>query len=292
MQNFIVFMNYIFKYFNRVIFNYNLFKMNYRKIILVFVACWLILPSFSQNDNLFIKQMAVGFEEKQGQYAALDTKLVNETGDTVLLKDIISKPTILNLVYYQCPGTCSPLMFGISKFIDALDLKLGTDYDVLTISIDHNENIQLGINKKASYINTMQKKDEAQNWHFFVSDSSDIAMLTNSVGFNYEFVNNQFVHPTGLIALAPDGKIIRYLRGIDFLPFDIKITLVEAANGKIGPSLNRLLAVCYSYDATGNKFVFNVTRVSAILILFFLVLLFAYLTLKRTVFKKKTVINE
>ena len=78
----------------------------------------------------------------------------------------------------------------------------------------------------------MKRKKMAGNWHFFVSDSANIAKLTQSVGFNYKWINNQFVHPTGLIALAPDGKIVSYLRGIEFLPFDIKITMVEAANGK------------------------------------------------------------
>ena len=100
-------------------------------------------------------------------------------------------------------------------------------------------------------------------------------------------INNQYVHPTGLIALAADGKIIRYLRGIDFLPFDIKITMVEAANGKIGPSINRLLAVCYSYDSKGNQFVFNVTRVSAIVILFIVIVLFLVLALSRIKLKIK-----
>ncbi len=106
----------------------------------------------------------------------------------------------------------------------------------------------------------MKNKEAAKDWHFFVSDSADIAKLTKSVGFNYQKINNQYVHPTGLDSLGPDGKIIRYLRGIDFLPFDIKITMVEAAKGKIGPSINRLLAVCYSYDTKGNQFVFNVTQ--------------------------------
>jgi len=221
--------------------------------------------------------MQVGFDEKQGQFAALDTRLVNEAGDTVLLKDVITKPTILNLVYFQCPGTCSPLMWGVSKFIDAVDLKLGNDYQVITISFDPTERIKLGIEKKASYINSMKNKEAGKYWQFFVSDSLDIAKLTSSVGFNYQIINNQYIHPTGLIALGADGKIIRYLRGIDFLPFDIKITMVEAAKGKIGPSINRLLAVCYSYDKVGNQFVFNVTRVSAIVILFFLILLFAVL---------------
>jgi protein SCO1 len=250
------------------------------KLFTVLFFCLISIGSFSQN-SLFNQQMQIGFDEKQGQYAALDTRLVNEAGDTVLLKDVITKPTILNLVYFQCPGTCSPLMWGVSKFIDDVDLRLGNDYQVITISFDPTERIKLGIEKKASYINTMKNKDAGKFWQFFVSDSLDIAKLTNSVGFNYQIINNQYVHPTGLIALGADGKIIRYLRGIDFLPFDIKITMVEAAKGKIGPSINRLLAVCYSYDKVGNQFVFNVTRVSAIVILFFLILLFAVLAFAR-----------
>lgn len=255
------------------------------KMQLILCVCLLSMNCYSQQ-SLFNQQMQVGFDEKQGQYADLSVKLVNEAGDTVLLKDVINKPTILNLVYFQCAGTCSPLMWGISKFIDAMDLQLGKDYEVLTISFDPTENIKLGINKKASYISSMKKKEDAKNWLFFVSDSTDIAKLTHSVGFNYQKVNDQFVHPTGLIALAVDGKIVRYLRGIDFLPFDIKMTLVEAAKGKIGPSINRLLAVCYGYDSKGNQFVFNVTRVSAIVILFIVVIIFLVLALSRIKFKK------
>ena len=257
------------------------------RLFLMFSICLMTFESYSQT-SLFDQQMQVGFDEKQGQYAALDVHLVNEAGDTVLLKDVISKATILNLVYFNCPGTCSPLMWGVSKFIDGLDLQLGRDYDVITVSFDPSERIGLGIKKKASYISTMQKKEMAEHWHFFVSDSSNIAKLTQSVGFNYRRINGQYVHPTGLIALAPDGKIVRYLRGIEFLPFDIKITMVEAADGKIGPSINRLLAVCYSYDNEGNKFVFNVTRVSAIVITFFVVLIFLYLAFSRIRLKNKS----
>ena len=256
------------------------------KLFLLLVMCLKSYNAFTQT-SLFDQQMQIGFVEKQGQYADLTAKLVNENGDTVLLKNIISKPTILNLVYYRCPGTCSPLMWGISKFIDQVDLQLGKDYDVITISFDPSERIDLGIKKKASYISTMKKKEAASNWLFFVADSLNIAKITNSVGFNYQFINDQYVHPTGLIALAPDGKIVRYLRGIDFLPFDIKITMVEAGDGKIGPSINRMLAVCYSYDEKGNQFVFNVTRVSAIVISFIGLLVFLSLALSRIKLKRK-----
>ena len=260
--------------------------MRKSKLFLVLYVCLISIKSYSQT-SLFDQQLQIGFVEKQGQYAALDAKLVNEDGDTVLLRDVIIKPTILNLVYFQCPGTCSPLMWGVSKFIDGVDLQLGNDYEVITVSFDPSERIDLGIKKKASYISTMKKKESAEHWHFFVSDSINIAKLTQSVGFNYRLINSQYVHPTGLIALAPDGKIVRYLRGIEFLPFDIKITMIEAANGKVGPSINRLLAVCYSYDTEGNKFVFNVTRVSAIVITFFVVLIFLYLALSRIKLKNK-----
>jgi protein SCO1/2 len=260
--------------------------MNKLKVLIAVFFFFLTVRTYSQT-SLFDQQMQIGFDEKQGQYAAMDVLLVNEAGDTVKLKDVISKPTILNLVYFNCPGTCSPLMWGVSKFIDTLDLKLGTDYDVITVSFDPSERINLGIKKKNSYLSTMKRKKMAENWHFFVTDSANIARLTESVGFNYRWINNQYVHPTGLIALAPDGKIVRYLRGIEFLPFEIKITMVEAADGKIGPSINRLLAVCYSYDEQGNKFVFNVTRVSAIIISFIAILFFLYLALTRIKLKNK-----
>ena len=255
-------------------------KMNQFKVLLSLCVCLISINSYSQTP-LFNQQMQVGFDEKQGQYADLSVKLVNESGDTVLLKNVITKPTILNLVYFQCAGTCSPLMWGISKFIDGVDLQLGKDYEVITISFDPTERIKLGVNKKESYLSTMKKKEEAKNWLFFVSDSTNLAKLTQSVGFNYQKVNDQFVHPTGLIALAADGKIVRYLRGIDFLPFDIKITMVEAAKGKIGPSINRLLAICYGYDSKGNQFVFNVTRVSAIVIFFIIIMIFLVLAFSR-----------
>lgn len=257
------------------------------KLISLLFLCLISIKSFSQT-SLFDQQMKVGFDEKQGQYADLDVKLVNEAGDTVRLGDVLKKPTYLNLVYYRCPGTCSPLMWGIAKFIDGVDLKPGIDYDIFTISFDYTEGIDLGKKKKANYISSMEKKDAAQAWQFFVADSADIARLTQSVGFNYKYVNNEFVHPTGLIALAADGKITRYLRGIDFLPFEIKITMVEAANGKIGPSINRLLSICYSYDKQGNQFVFNVTRVAGIIIIFIGIVIFLYLVLSEKL-KRKSV---
>lgn len=254
--------------------------MKTKHLFLALFLCLAHLISFAQADI----PISIGFDEKQGEFVDLDVSLINEQGERVLMRDLLGKPTILNLVYFQCPGTCSPLMWGITKFIEQVDLKPGEDYQILTISFDHTENIGMGIQKKANYVTSLKNKELAEGWHFFVSDSANIARLTKSVGFNFQWVVNQYSHPTGLIALGPDGKITRYLRGIEFLPFDIKITLIEAASGKIGPSINRLLAICYSYDSKGNQFVFNVTKVAGILIVFFSIVLMGFLFLgkKRT----------
>jgi protein SCO1 len=260
--------------------------MKHLKNLLTLFFVFADLMLFSQTP-LSTPPVEIGFVEKQGQFAALDTKLINEQGDTVLLKDVINKPTILNLVYFRCPGTCSPLMWGVSKFIQEVDLKLGTDYQVITVSFDPNETIDLGIKKKANYVATLKNKELGNYWPFFVSDSANIAKLTESVGFHYKWMNNAYAHPTGLIALSADGKIIRYLRGIEFPPFDIKITMVEAANGKIGPSINRLLAVCYTYDDKRSDFIFNITKVAGIVILFFTIVIFLILFLSKKPVKKQ-----
>ena len=254
--------------------------MKIRNLTLCLFLIFISFSIFSQTP-VSPPQIEIGFIEKQGDYVALDTKLINEAGDTVLLRDLMGKPTILSLVYYRCPGTCSPLMWGIAKFIEEVDLVPGKDYQILTISFDPTEDITLGIQKKANYVSSMENKSLAEDWHFFVGDSANISRLTESVGFRYKWIVDQFSHPTGLIALAPDGKITRYLRGIEFLPFDIKITMIEASQGKIGPPINRLLAICYSYDKDQNQMVFNVTKVAGILIVFFGLVIFLILVLTR-----------
>jgi protein SCO1/2 len=247
-----------------------------KELFCIAILSLLCIQAFSQTP-VSSPDVNIGFIEKQGEYIDLDAEVVNELGETVVLRDIIDRPTILSLVYYRCPGTCSPLMWGISKFIQQVDLVPGKDYQVLTISFDPTEHIGLGIQKKENYFNTIDDKSLADGWHFFVSDSANIAQITESVGFRYKWIQGQFVHPTGLIALAADGKITRYLNGIEFLPFEVKITLVEAAEGKVGPSINRLLAFCYAYDEEGNQFVFNVTKVSGILIMFMAIVTFLVL---------------
>jgi len=241
-----------------------------------------LLPLFSQADA----DIEIGVIEKLDQYIPMDAMLVDEHGDTVIIGDLIDKPTILNFVYYRCPGICSPLMDGLADAMDGNDMILGEDYQALTISFDPREGSFLAVKKKNNYLNLMEKKEEAEKgWLFFTSDSASIVRLTEAAGFRYKATGNDFIHSATLIILDPSGKITRYMNGIYFLPFELKMSLLEAAEGKSGPTINRVLQYCYSYDPEGQKYVLNITKVSATLILFFAAVLLLVLFLFR---KRKT----
>jgi protein SCO1/2 len=249
-----------------------------RKLLLFILFVSTLNQVMSQAEN----DLEIGIVEKLDQFVPLDAMIVNESGDTMTLGDIMDKPTILSFVYYRCPGICSPLMDGLADVIDATDLLLGTDFQVLTISFDAREGTVLAVNKKNNYLNLMKKKEEAKKgWMFFTSDSANIKALTESTGFRYKPTGNDFIHAASIIILSPEGKITRYMNGIYFLPFELKMSLVDAADGKSAPTINRVLLFCYSYDPAGQNYVFNVTKVSGVIIIFLGLTLFAVLVLRR-----------
>ena len=233
--------------------------------------------SFAVSGQAVINPVAnkddveIGVVEHLDEFLPDSISVINENGRQVWLADVIDKPTIINFVYFRCPGICSPLMEAVAGVMDKSDLVPGVDYQVLTISFDPNETIDLGIRKKANYLNLMTNKVEEakKGWLFFTSDSASIASATNATGFKYKRTGNDYLHAASLTVVSKDGKITRYLNGMYFLPFEWKMAIVEASKGQSGPTLNKVLRYCYSYDPTGQTYVMNVTKVSGTLILFF-----------------------
>ncbi|MGQ8337645.1 SCO family protein [Sunxiuqinia sp. A32] len=223
----------------------------------------------------------IGVVEHLDEFLPTDIYIVGEDSQKVVLTDLIDKPTILNFVYFRCPGICSPLMEGIAEVMDRSDLMPGEDYQVLTISFDPTEGLELATRKKTNYLNLVNNKDQiAKGWKFFVSDSASIVKATNAVGFKYKRTGNDFLHAASVIVVSPEGKITRYLNGIYFLPFEWKMAVVEASKGQSGPTINKILQFCYSYDPEGQTYVLNVTKVAGILILFVALVIFLILIFK------------
>ena len=257
-----------------------LYQLRYFMPVLLLALA--MIPVAGQSDA----DMEVGVIEKLDQFIPLDVRLADENGDTVVLEDIIDKPTVISFVYYRCPGICSPLMDGMAEVMDATDLELGEDYQALTISFDHREGTLLATRKKNNYLNLMEKKEQAEEgWHFFTGDSANIHRLTEATGFRFKPTGNDFIHSATLIIVDPEGKITRYMNGIYFLPFELKMSIIDASKGKSGPTVNRVLQYCYAYDPEGQEYVLNITKVAGTLILFMGVILFLVLVLVR---KRKT----
>jgi len=206
------------------------------------------------------------------------------------LKKLIDKPTLLTFVYYRCPGLCSPLMNNVADLISKSDLTMGKDYQVLTISFNPEENTGLAIKKRDNYLKQIKKTVDQSSWKFFTGDSATIAQITELTGFKYKRTGNDFLHPAVLIILSPDGKITRYLEGTYFLPFEFKMAIVEATEGKSGPTIYRLLQYCYSYDPAGRQYVLNITKLAGTFILFTGAVVFLILVFKPK--KKLTSNNE
>jgi protein SCO1/2 len=228
------------------------------------------------------EEVEIGVVEKLNNQIPLDAFIFDINRDTVYLRDIIDKPTIINFVYYRCPGICSPLMDGLADVIDKTDLVIGKDYQAITVSFDHREASMLAERKKNNYINLMEKADLArEGWNFYTADSINIVRLTDATGFRFKPTGNDFIHSATLIIVTPEGKISRYMNGIYFLPFELKMSIIDASEGKTGPTINKVLQYCFSYDPEGQEYVFNITKVAGTLIIFVGLIIFLILVLGR-----------
>lgn len=259
-------------------------KLSGNKSFFLLTCFILAFGSISFGQKVFTdnsKNVEIGIVEHLDDFLPTDIYLIDENNQRVLLTDLIDKPTVINFVYFRCPGICSPLMEGLAKVMDESDLVAGVDYQVLTISFDPRETIDLGIKKKNNYLNLVTKKETiSKGWKFFVSDSASIVKGTNAVGFKYKRTGQDFAHAAAIVVVSPKGKITRYLTGIYFLPFDFKMAIIEASKGLSAPTITKIMQYCFSYDPVGKAYVLNVTKITGTIILFFAVIFFLVLIFK------------
>jgi protein SCO1/2 len=252
------------------------------------VLIWSILPPAgdvsAQTHGAALPPGEVGIEEKLGAFVPLDLGFVDADSDSVYLRDVIDKPTVLTLVYYHCPQICLPLLNGVADVVSETDLKPGKDYDILTVSFDPFDNPETAGRIRGTVTAQFKGSLPEGAWRFLAGDSSSIAALTGAVGFKVKRVEKDFAHGTALIILSPNGKIVRYLYGLSYMPFDLKMAVTEAVEGRVAPSVSRVLRFCFSYDPEGRKYVFNMTRVVGALVVFasaVFVLVLVYLDRKK-----------
>jgi protein SCO1/2 len=219
----------------------------------------------------------IGVDEHLGEKVPLDLPLVNEQGRQLHLGEAITKPTLLLPVYYSCPATCSMMLANLAQAINKTPLELGKDYGVIAFSFDEEEGPDLALRAKQNYTKILKKGSLAGEWSFLTGDKESIRSLTQAMGFRFKKTQEHlFIHPNVLLALAPDGTIIRYLYGPSFLPFDIGMALTEAAKGTPALSVRKLLTYCFDYDPKSRSYIFKSFRLLAVGILILLLVFFLF----------------
>ncbi len=254
----------------------------FKKLIFVVAVCLGFLrPIHAQVDQA----ADVGVVEHLGKYIPLDLQFINDKFDTVTLKQLINKPTILSFVYFDCPGLCSPLLEGLGNVIQKTELELGKDYQVITISFNFRDTPQKAKEKKKRFTERYSK-GKSDGWMFLTTDSTTIFNITDATGFKTRAVGLDFVHPSAIIAISPQGMITRYLYGISFLPMDFKLAIMEANKEQPRPTIQKLLMFCYSYDQDNKRYALDITKVAGTIIVFFLLVFIVVFLIKP---KKKNI---
>ena len=205
----------------------------------------------------------IGFDQNLDQYVPLDVPFRDESGRTVRLADYFgSRPVVLVFAYYDCPMLCTQVINGLSTALNILSLAPGKDFEIVTVSFNPRDTPATASAKKAVYLERYTRDGAAQAWHFLSGDQPSIDRLTKAAGFRYvwDAETKQFAHPTGVIVLTADGRLSRYLFGIEYGPRDLRYALVEASAGGVGNAVDTLLLYCYHYDPMTGRYGFVVMR--------------------------------
>jgi protein SCO1/2 len=200
---------------------------------------------------------SIGFDQNIDQHVPLDTTFRDEAGKTVRLGDYFGKrPVVMVFAYYDCPMLCTQVINGLSSALGVLSLNPGEDFEIVTVSFNPHDTPATATAKKAIYLERYKRPGASDGWHFLTGDQPEIDRLTSAAGFRYAWDadTRQYAHPSGVIVLTPDGRLARYLFGIEYGPRDLRLGIVEASEGQVGTPVDALLLYCYHYDPMTGRY--------------------------------------
>jgi protein SCO1/2 len=202
----------------------------------------------------------VGFDQRLGEPLPLDLVLTDETGQPVRLGDFFGdRPVLLSLVYYECPMLCPMTLSGLASSLKALEWSADREFEVVVVSIDPAEGPEEARKAKALAVHRYGRAGTEEGWHFLTGDGAAIERLAAAVGFRYRYEpeRDEFAHAAGLVLATPAGAVARYFFGIEYPAKDLKLGLVEAADGEIGSLVDQLLLYCFHYDPQIGRYVWS-----------------------------------
>ena len=227
-------------------------------ILIAVLAPTLDANSFAQRTQSLDSLDGVGIDEKLNAALPLDLTFRDSGGKTLQLAKLFDgeRPVILSLNYSDCPMLCQLQLNGLVDGLRALTWSAGDEYEIVSLSVDPLETAQRARQTKQQYVKAYGRPETAAGWHFLTGDKHAIETLADAVGFGFKYVpeRKEYAHAAAIMICTPEGRISRYLYGVLYPPQTLKLSLVEAGEGKVGSTLDRVLLFCFHYDATSGRY--------------------------------------
>jgi protein SCO1/2 len=235
--------------------------------ILSITAVWVTLFAFfpaavaqQLAEGLPKEVQDVGVDQHPGDSIPLDIRVVDSLGHEGSLASFFDgrRPVLLTLNYSDCPMLCSLQLNQLVGSLSNLDLQIGKDFQIVTLSIDPKETVEKVQATKDKYLQLLENQPQAaEGWHFLTSAEADIKRLTSAVGFRYRYdaASKQYYHPAMLAFISPNGVISRYSLDVAFPPDQVRLAIVETSEGRVGSVVDQFMLLCFQYDAERNRYV-------------------------------------
>lgn len=245
----------------------------FSKALLVLTLTLVSLPTWGETvanesaeetkkDEGTLEFRGVEIQDKLGAELPLELNFMNEAGEAVRLEDYFNqdKPVLLTMVYYNCPMLCSLVLNGAIEALKELGWTPGVEFESISVSISPVETPELARAKKKNYLKQLGVVGAEKGWHFLTGDQPQIKALAETIGFGYRYdpSTQDYAHGAALFFFSPKGKLTRLLKGIQFDPNDLRMSLVEASEGKIGSIYDQLLLRCFRYEPSSKKYAFYI----------------------------------
>lgn len=220
-----------------------------------------LVPNVAQGqliEEMPVEMQDVGIDEKRGDQIPRDLKFRDDRGEVVSVADLFDgqRPVLLSLNYSDCPMLCREQLNGLARGLSEMEWSVGKEFDVVSVSIDPLETVDKARMTKEKYVQQYGRPSGGRGWRFLVGSQQNISALADAVGFRYKFLpdTRDYSHTAAIIVCTPDGVVSRYLGGIDYDPQTLRLSMVEAADGKVGSALDQFLLTCFVYDHTKGRY--------------------------------------
>lgn len=219
-------------------------------------------------------QAEVGFEPRLGESLPLDAMVTDETGATVALGSYFAgagarKPVLMVFYYQSCPMLCSLQLESVVASLKGTKYLVNRDFTFLAVSMDPNDTVAGSLKAKRKITNAYGQSGSEAGFHFLTGSAENIKRITAGAGYRYYYdeESKQWAHATGVLLMAPDGRMARYLPGVEPFPRDLQFALLEASEGRIGTIVDRAVLYCYQYNEASGRYgaaIMRTLRLSAL----------------------------